>query len=43
MKSGWVLTAVDNTIAHMAIYKTFLKENKCDDKVLGIFYGDDNL
>lgn len=43
MKSGWCLTAQDNTIIHITVFTDYLERN---DKVGKIFfkgYGDDNL
>jgi hypothetical protein len=41
MKSGWCLTAQDNTLIHQMIVATFIAEHDLIGKVYDLIYGDD--
>eukprot|EP00356_Strombidium_inclinatum_P009657 CAMPEP_0170507954 /NCGR_PEP_ID=MMETSP0208-20121228/60671_1 /TAXON_ID=197538 /ORGANISM="Strombidium inclinatum, Strain S3" /LENGTH=267 /DNA_ID=CAMNT_0010790515 /DNA_START=1607 /DNA_END=2410 /DNA_ORIENTATION=+ len=43
MKSGWCLTAQDNTAVHLCIVRAYLKKRGYIDKILPLLYGDDNF
>lgn len=41
MKSGWCLTAQDNTFIHLCMVKYFIRKAGLEGKLFALVYGDD--